>query len=196
MPTRVCCWVAIMILSLIPCSPLLAAQEISQRDWYTPLTDGDGLRYPLEIGPLTWHVVGSGIYPAKGSDGLIHLAYALQATNSWSVPATIKSVEVVDPAHGNQMSGKNRVLDIRNGRGAQVTETVEHEYQTAIDRRDGPAAEGLERHDVRFSAGQMAECLDGAIVVGDNRRARARDSRIFEQVQIKVPFELVQNNTL
>jgi Peptidase family M23 len=114
MPTRVCCWVAITILSLVPCSPLLAAQEFSQRDGYAPLTDGDGLRYPLEIGPLTWHVVGSGIYPAKGSDGLIHLAYALQATNSWSVPATIKSVEVVDPAHGNQVSGKNRVLDIRN----------------------------------------------------------------------------------
>ena len=75
---------------------------------------GDGLRYPLEIGPLTWHVVGSGIYPVKGSDGLIHLAYALQVTNSWSLTATIKSVEVVDPARGNQVSGSNRVLDIKN----------------------------------------------------------------------------------
>jgi hypothetical protein len=28
--------------------------------------------------------------------------------------ATIKSVEVVDPARGNQLSGKNRVLDIKN----------------------------------------------------------------------------------
>jgi hypothetical protein len=101
-------------LSLVACSPLLAAQESSQHDWYAPLTDGDGLRYPLEIGPLTWHVVGSGIYPAKGSDGLIHLAYALQVTNSWSLTATIKSVEVVDPARGNQVSGKNRVLDIKN----------------------------------------------------------------------------------
>ena len=102
------------ILSLVACLPLLAEQESSQHDWYAPLTNGDGLRYPLEIGPLTWHVVGSGIYPVKGSDGLIHLAYALQVTNSWNLTATIKSVEVVDPARGNQVSGKNRVLDIKN----------------------------------------------------------------------------------
>ncbi len=114
MPSRVCCWVAVTILSLVACLPFLAAQESSQHDWYAPLTNGDGLRYPLEIGPLTWHVVGSGIYPVKGSDGLIHVAYALQVTNSWSLTATIKSVEVVDPARGNQVSGNNRVLDIKN----------------------------------------------------------------------------------
>jgi hypothetical protein len=101
-------------LSLVACLPLLTAQELSQHDWYAPLTNGDGLRYPLEIGPLTGRVVGSGIYPVKGSDGLIHLAYALQVTNSWSLTATIKSVEVVDPARGNQVSGKSRVLDIKN----------------------------------------------------------------------------------
>ena len=111
---RVCCWFAATTLSLVVCLPLLAAQEPPQRDWYTPLTNGDGLRYPLKIGPLTWQLVGSGIYPVKGSDGLLHLAYALQFTNSWNQPATIKSVEVVDPARGNQVSGKNRVLDIKN----------------------------------------------------------------------------------
>ena len=114
MPHHVCCRVAMAILSLVAFSPLLVAQELSQPDWYAPLTSGDGLRYPLEIGPLTWHLVGSGIHPVKGSDGLIHLAYALQATNSWSLPATIQSVEVVDPARGNQVSGKNRVLAIKN----------------------------------------------------------------------------------
>jgi len=111
---RLWCWVATTTLSLVVCLPFLAAQESSQHDWYAPLTNSDGLRYPLEIGPLTWHVVGSGIYPVKGSDGLIHLAYALQVTNSWSLTATIKSVELVDPARGNQVSGKNRVLDVKN----------------------------------------------------------------------------------
>jgi hypothetical protein len=114
MRNRVCRWVAITTLSLVAWVPLLAAQESSQRNWYAPLTNGDGLRYPLEIGPLTWHLLGSGIYPVKGSDGLIHVAYALQCTNSWSMTATIKSVEVVDPARGSQVSGKNRVLDIKN----------------------------------------------------------------------------------
>lgn len=108
------CWVAVTILSLVACTPFLAAQESSQSGWYASRTQGDGLRYPLEIGPLTFHVVGNGIYPVKGSDGLIHVAYALQVTNSWRVPATIQSVEVVDPTHGNQVSGKNRVLDITN----------------------------------------------------------------------------------
>jgi len=114
MRNRVCRWVAITTLSLVAWVPLLAAQESSERYWYAPLTNGDGLRYPLEIGPLTWLLLGSGIYPVKGSDGLIHVAYALQCTNSWSMTATIKSVEVVDPARGNQVSGKNRVLDIKN----------------------------------------------------------------------------------
>ena len=114
MRNRVCRWVAITTLSLVAWVPLLAAQESSERNWYAPLSNGDGLRYPLQIGPLTWHLLGSGIYPVKGSDGLIHVAYALQCTNSWSMTATIKSVEVVDPARGNQVSGKNRVLDIKN----------------------------------------------------------------------------------
>jgi Peptidase family M23 len=114
MSNRVCLWAAITILSLVPCIPLLIAQVPSQHDSYAPLADGDGLRYPLDINPLTWHVVGSGIHAAKGSDGLIHVAYALQATNSWSVPASIKSVEMVDPARGNQVIGRNHVLDIKN----------------------------------------------------------------------------------
>jgi hypothetical protein len=106
--------IAITILLLAACSHLLLAQESSQPNWYAPLTDGDGLRYPLVIGPLTWHVLGSGIYPVKGSDGRIHLAYALTLTNAWSLTATIKSVEVIDPARNNQVSGTNRVLDIKN----------------------------------------------------------------------------------
>jgi hypothetical protein len=114
MRNPVCRWVAITTLSLVAWVPLLAAQESSERNWYAPLSNGDGLRYPLQIGPLTWLLLGSGIYPVKGSDGLIHVAYALQCTNSWSMTATIKSVEVVDPARGNQVSGKNRVLDIKN----------------------------------------------------------------------------------
>ena len=84
------------------------------KDYFQPLTDSDGLRYPLEIGPLVWHVLGSGIYPVKGSDGLTHLAYELMFTNVWRFPATITSVEVVDPAQGNKVTGNNRVLSIKN----------------------------------------------------------------------------------
>jgi hypothetical protein len=79
-------------------------------EYFKPVMDGDGQRYPLEVGPLTWHLLGSGIYPVKGSDGLVHLAFAVQLTSTWNATATIESVDVVDPARGNQPSGKNHVV--------------------------------------------------------------------------------------
>lgn len=83
-------------------------------DYFRPLTNGDGQRYPLSLGPLVWHLVGSGVYPVKGSDGLTHLAFAMQFTNPWSIPTTIQSVEVVDPSRNNQPTGKDRVLSIKD----------------------------------------------------------------------------------
>src|SRR5947209_19906259 len=71
-------------------------------EYFEPLTSGDGQRFPLAIGPVVWHLVGSGVYPVKGSDGLTHLAFAMQFTDSWSLPTTIQSVEVVDPARNNK----------------------------------------------------------------------------------------------
>jgi hypothetical protein len=83
-------------------------------DYFEPLTSGDGQRYPLAIGPLTWRLVGSGVYPAKGSDGLTHLAFAMQFTNSWNLPTTIQSVAVVDPSQNNKSTGTNRALSIKD----------------------------------------------------------------------------------
>src|SRR5205085_2203363 len=76
-------------------------------------TSGDGQRYPLSIGPA-WRLLGSGVYPVKGSDGLIHLAFAMQFTNAWSIAMTIQSVEVVDPSQNNKPTGANRVVSIKN----------------------------------------------------------------------------------
>lgn len=111
--------IALLVLGiLVLCQSLSFAQgkneSPAKTDYFKPITDGDGIRYPLEIGPLVWHVLGSGIYPVKGSDGLTHLAYALMFTNVWRFPATINSVEVVDPAQDNKVTGSNRVLSIKN----------------------------------------------------------------------------------
>ena len=57
---------------------------------------------------------GSGVYPVNGSDGLTHVAFAIQFTNAWGIPATIQSVEVVDPAQGDKESGNNRVVSIKD----------------------------------------------------------------------------------
>jgi len=98
-------------------SPLLAQGPCGQAQssgYFKPLTDGEGLRYPLTIGPLSWRLLGHQIQPLKGSDGMIHLAYALLFTNSWNRPATLKSIEVVDPAHDNAVTGANHVTTATN----------------------------------------------------------------------------------
>ena len=83
-------------------------------DYFEPTASGDGQRYPLTIGPLTWRLVGSGIYAVKGSDGRTHLAFAMQFTNSWGAAATIQSVEVVNPSRGYQTTGNDRVVSAKD----------------------------------------------------------------------------------
>jgi hypothetical protein len=96
-------------------SPALAQKPCANTpDYFAPLTSGDGQRYPLTIGPLVWHLLGSGVYPVKGSDGLTHLAFGMQFTNVWDVPATIASVEVVDPAKDDRPTGTNHVLSAKD----------------------------------------------------------------------------------
>jgi hypothetical protein len=75
---------------------------------------GGGDRFPMTIAPLTWSLLGSGVYPVKGTDGKMHLAYTLLFTNSWPRSATLKTIEVVDPARGNEATGRNKVLSLKN----------------------------------------------------------------------------------
>jgi hypothetical protein len=82
--------------------------------YFQPTTSGDGQRYPLTIGPLAWHLVGSGVYPVDGSDGLTHVAFAMQFTNVWGIPAKIDSVDVVDPSQDNEHTGINRVVSAKD----------------------------------------------------------------------------------
>jgi len=87
----------------------------SAPDYFAPLPgSGDGLRYPLTIGPLVWHLLGSGIYPVKGSDGFTHVAFSMQFTNIWSLPVTIQSAEVVDPSQSDKLTGANHVISIKD----------------------------------------------------------------------------------
>jgi hypothetical protein len=83
-------------------------------DYFEPRINGDGQQYPLAIGPVTWHLLGSGIYPVKGSDGRAHVAFAMLFTNAWGLSTTIQSVEVVDPSRNDQIGGANRVLSAKD----------------------------------------------------------------------------------
>lgn len=104
------------VLAALTCVQFTPAQTTcaDTAKYFEPLSNSEGQRYPLAIGPLTWHLVGSGIYPVEGSDGRIHLAFAMQFTNSWTVPTTIESVEVVDPSRNYQVSSANRTLSIKS----------------------------------------------------------------------------------
>jgi hypothetical protein len=104
------------LLAALICVPSMPAQTTctNTASYFEPLMHADGQRYPLAIGPLTWNLVGSGIYPVKASDGNVHLSFVMQFTNSWTVPTDIQSVEIVDPSRGNQVSGTNRVVSIKS----------------------------------------------------------------------------------
>lgn len=95
-------------------SALAQTKCANTSDYFEPLTHSDGQRYPLAIGPVVWHLLGSGVYPVRGSDGRIHVAFAMLFTNPWNLPTTIQSVEVVDPSRNNQPTGMNRVLSIKD----------------------------------------------------------------------------------
>ena len=102
-----------IILSFAHC----AAQNCNAAaapEFFKPLTGGDGLRYPITIGPLSWSLMGDEIQPVKGTDGLIHVAYSLQVTNSWNRLAKLKSFTVVDPAKNDTETGANKVMTLRN----------------------------------------------------------------------------------
>ncbi len=105
-----------VILAVLGSHPFALAQSRCDNapSYFLPTTSGDGQRYPLTIGPLVWHLVGSGVYPIQGSDGLTHLAFAMQFTNVWGIPATIDSVEVVDPSRDNKRTGSDRVVTAKD----------------------------------------------------------------------------------
>jgi Peptidase family M23 len=88
------------------------ADPKQSHDFFAPLTDGDGLRYPSIIAPLIWEVLGR-VTAVSGTDGRVHLAYAARFTNQSSTPATLEKLIVIDPERANQPTGRNEVVTIK-----------------------------------------------------------------------------------
>ena len=89
------------------------AQECVEREFYHPVTNGDGVRYPFALSPAIWNVLGP-IIPVRGTDSRVHLAYTVELTNHSSDPMTIQSFQVVDPDRDNQPTGVNQVVSDLN----------------------------------------------------------------------------------
>ncbi|MGH9703198.1 MAG: M23 family metallopeptidase, partial [Candidatus Acidiferrales bacterium] len=108
---------SLLIAAVISSFPARAQTKPDEKERTATTPAGntiDGERFPMTISPLTWTLLGRGIYPVKASDGKIHLAYALLFTNSWPRSATLKTIDVVDPSRGNQPTGQNKVLSLKN----------------------------------------------------------------------------------
>jgi hypothetical protein len=97
---------------LLPISLLIlsAASILAQpAKFFPPTGNRDGLRYPLVLAPLVWSVEGQ-VAAVHGSDGLVHLAYALRVTNYYGGPIKIRSIQIVDPFAGYREAGTNQVV--------------------------------------------------------------------------------------
>jgi biotin carboxyl carrier protein len=84
-----------------------------QGTFFPPLTNGDGIRYPLVLSPAIWQIEGS-VAVAPGSDGLVHLAYVLRMTNVLPGSMNIQSIQIVDPFADYKEVGVNQVVATDN----------------------------------------------------------------------------------
>ena len=66
---------------------------------------------PVRAIPLALQVTQPSIEPVPATDGLIHLAYAVQVTNAVATPLGIAGVVPVDPLAGFAPTGRNHVVD-------------------------------------------------------------------------------------
>jgi hypothetical protein len=112
------------------CPPLVQAQL---GRFFPPATNGDGIRYPLVLSPAIWEIDGR-VAVMHGSDGLVHLAYALRITNVLGGPMKIILLQIVDPFADYKQVGKNQVLavDNRTSRQSQSCSGAAHFGQERI----------------------------------------------------------------
>ncbi len=79
-------------------------------NWCARIPPGFG-HPPANLTPLALRVLDPSIEPVQTTDGLIHLAYTAQVTNTQATAADIASVVAVDPLAGFAPTGRNSAID-------------------------------------------------------------------------------------
>jgi hypothetical protein len=182
-------------LSVVHFPALAQGRCANASDYFEPTGSGDGQRYPLTIGPLTWHLVGSGVYPVKGSDGRTHLAFAMQFTNAWGAQATIQSVEVVDPSREYKPTGTNRVVSAKD---EDVTGLVKlATLPSSMDKSSYSARlaggqSGIMYFDVGYAAGDEAPCTIALRI----RTSQPDVKRLPESTILSPPLKVSQQEAI
>ena len=87
-----------------------AADAAGSGSWCSRLPPGYG--HPPDTGtPVTLQLLQPSVEPVPATDGLIHLAYTAQVTNTRATPADIVSVVPVDPLADFARTGRNLITD-------------------------------------------------------------------------------------
>ncbi len=101
-------------LAALVCLIAVAGAALGYVPASAQLPPAAGQRLPFErlVVPTTfaWSVLPPSIDPVMGTDGQIHLAYEMLFTNTTDGTVNVDSVEVIDPARGNRVVGKNQVF--------------------------------------------------------------------------------------
>ena len=105
------------------------------------LPPGAGVRRS-SLTPLVVRPLQTVIEPVPATDGLVHLAYAAQATNMHQGRAEILSIVPVDPLDKFRPTGRNRVLDTD---GAPITGKVRLFAPPLPDPLDEPPQQDFSR---------------------------------------------------
>ncbi len=104
---------------------------------------------PINLTPVTLQVLQRSIEPVPATDGLIHLAYAAQVTNTLAIPLDIAGVVPVDPLADFSPTGRNHVVNPVGTSFVDVTGAVRLFDTSApaggVLPADGPAGGRLRR---------------------------------------------------
>jgi len=86
------------------------AQAVAGGSWCSRIPPGFG-HPPVNLTPVTLQVLQRSIEPVPATDGLIHLPYVAQVTNTQPTPHDIFGVVPVDPLAGFVPTGRNFIID-------------------------------------------------------------------------------------
>ena len=120
--------------------------------WCSKIPPGYG-HPPANLTPVALQVLQPSVEPVPATDGLIHLAYVAQATNTQGTPADIASVVPVDPLAGFSPTGRNLITDEQ---GRSVAGKVKLFVTPPPDDTlpdDGPEVEPVPGFSTRVPAG-------------------------------------------
>jgi len=142
---------ALAALTLIPSVPRAQTEEVqATANWCATIPPGAG-HPPINFTPVAVQVLQRSVEPVQATDGLIHLVYAAQATNTQAQPIDIGSVVPVDALAGFTPTGRNLITDAE---GRDVAGTLQLFGASPDDiAPDDPEAETMPNFSSRLPAG-------------------------------------------